>query len=350
MIETPDVIDPRRFLTGGDPMLTRDTRTSRTRSASIEGAGTGPLLEVAGVTKRYGHAVALDCVDLSIDPGEIVALLGVNGAGKTTLVSVISGLRRPDAGSLRVAGVDVVAHPRQARGQLGVAPQDLGIYPWLTVVDNLRYFGELVGLRKHDLAVAIDDVAEGIGLTALLGRRARSLSGGEKRRLHTAIALLHRPPLLLLDEPTVAADIVTRRNLIELVRRRASEGAGVCYSTHYLDEVEPLGATVALIDDGRILARASVPELLAEHDESVVELRFDGAAPELRYPGLVADGQTARVSTRDADTVVPEVMGLLGDAARRLTGLEVRRPSLETVFLAITGRHMPADGTNDDGA
>jgi len=185
-----------------------------------------PTLEVAGLRKSYGVTVALDGVDLVVEPGSIVGLLGRNGAGKTTLVSVIAGLLRADAGTVRVAGIDVVRDARRARACIGLAPQETGVYLPLSVRDNLRFFGGLSDLRGRVLRTRIDDVASALLLEPLLDRRARDLSGGERRRLHTAIALLHRPRLVLLDEPTTgcrradATRAPAARDRIESRRRR----------------------------------------------------------------------------------------------------------------------------------
>ena len=202
------------------------------------------MLRVQGLRKAYGEIVALRGVDLDVASGEIVSLLGPNGAGKTSLVSIVAGLRRADDGLVEVAGLDASRRSAEVRRHIGLAPQDLGIYPVVSVRNNLMLFGELEGMRRRELRSRIDEVCDALDITPLLDRQAGSLSGGQKRRLHTAIALLHKPDLLLLDEATTGADVETRGHLLELVRRLASEGSAVLYSTHYLQEVESLGATV----------------------------------------------------------------------------------------------------------
>jgi ABC-2 type transport system ATP-binding protein len=201
------------------------------------------MLEIQGLRKSYGTRLALAGVDLDIGAGEIVGLLGPNGAGKTTLVSILAGLIQPDAGGVLIGSIDAIAHPHQARRLLGLAPQETGIYPTLTCRDNLKFFAELAGLRRRQLESAVDTVAAALQLTELLERRAQYLSGGERRRLHTAIALVNRPPLVLLDEPTTGADVQTRAQLLQLVGELAAEGSAILYSTHYLTEIEQLGAT-----------------------------------------------------------------------------------------------------------
>jgi ABC-2 type transport system ATP-binding protein len=209
------------------------------------------VLEVRGLTKTFGRMVALDGVNLEIQRGEICALLGQNGAGKTTLTSIVAGLRRPDSGNVLVGGIDVVAKPKEASRLIGLVPQEVGVYPTLTVREGMRFFGELADLRGRTLSARIEEVAEALDLTDLLGRTAGRLSGGEKRRVHTAMALVHRPALLLLDEPTAGVDVQTRIRLLNAVRALATDfDTAVCYTTHYLAEVETLRASVAILDDG----------------------------------------------------------------------------------------------------
>lgn len=233
------------------------------------------VLHIEGVSKSYGSIRALDQVDLTVERGEVVALLGPNGAGKTSLVSIAAGLRRPDGGSVRVGDADVLASPEEARRHIGVAPQELGVCLTVTVRHNLELFGALAGLRRKALAVAIDETAAALGLSELLDRHASRLSGGERRRVHTAIALLHRPPLLLLDEATVGADVHARAEILGVVRRLAAEGSAILYSTHYMGEVEALSPSVTILDHGRVIARGTVAELLARHASKAAPLELD---------------------------------------------------------------------------
>ncbi len=255
-------------------------------------------LALSAIVKRYGDRVALDGVDLRVEPGEMLALLGPNGAGKSTLVAIACGLLEPDAGSVRVSG-----HP-------GVAFQDIGIYPSLTVRENLWAFAEVNRFPRR----RAERLLEPFLLSELADRPAGRLSGGEQRRLHTAIALVHRPRVVLLDEPTAGADTLTRSAILEAVRRLAGEGAAVVYTTHYLPEVEALDARVALLEAGRIIAQGSVHELVAEHAESVLEVVF-------------ADGRVVRRPGASLDDLEPGVVRA-----------EIIPPSLESAYLALTGR------------
>jgi ABC-2 type transport system ATP-binding protein len=297
------------------------------------------VLDVQGVRKVYGATVALDGVNLAVEAGQILGLLGPNGAGKTSLVSIVAGLRRPDAGAVHVAGVDVVRRPQRAQQLIGLAPQETGVYLPLTVRDNLRFFAGLAGLRGRLLHDRIDEISGALGLDELLDRRASDLSGGERRRLHTGIALVHRPRLVLLDEPTTGADVRTRTEILRLVRSLAEDGSAVVYSTHYLQEIEDLNADVAVIDRGRIVARDALTELIRHHGASALELTFADQVPtSLCIGGAVVEGSTVRIPTGDPARTAADLLARLGSDAAGLRAIEVVRPSLESVFLNLTGR------------
>ena len=297
------------------------------------------LLYVRGVRKSYGELEVLKGVDLEIRPGEIVGLLGANGAGKTSLVSIIAGLRAADAGTVQINGVDALAHPREAGRFLGIAPQDLGIYPTMTVRSNLRYAGEIEGKGGPELDRRVEELAELVGLAPKLDAKSGAMSGGQQRRLHTAMAIVPRPPLLILDEPTVGADVRSRQQILDLVRTLADDGHGICYSTHYLPEIESLGASVAILQGGRIIARGSLAELITAHGSQAVELHFDGPAPDLDLgAGVTREGAVLRLITDKPTTGAAELLARLGPHAVRLREVEMIRPSLESVYLTLTER------------
>jgi ABC-2 type transport system ATP-binding protein len=299
---------------------------------------TGLALDVRGLRKSYGTTVALAGVDLAVEPGTIVGLLGRNGAGKTSLVSVVAGLLRPDGGHVYVMGIDVTREPQRARAYMGLAPQETGVYLPLSVRDNLRFFGGLADLRGRALRTRIDEIAGALLLDGLMHRPARDLSGGERRRLHTAIALLHRPRLVLLDEPTTGADVQTRSELLRLVTALAREGCAVVYSTHYLPEIAELRAGVALIDHGRIIARGGLDDLVNEYGTSALELSFTGAIPaSARLPGARVVDRTVTIATDDPAATAARVLAALGDDASSLRTVEIIRPTLESVFTTLTG-------------
>ena len=305
------------------------------------------MLEIRGLTKAYGQHEVLRGVDLAAGAGEIVGLLGPNGAGKTTLVSIVAGLRRADAGRVAVDGIDALAHPEAARRVLGLAPQELGIYPVLSVEKNLAFFAELSGLGGRNLRDRVVEVADALDLVKLLGQKAGTLSGGQKRRLHTAMALVHEPKVLFLDEPTVGADVRTRNQILQVVRKRAEAGCAVVYTSHYLTEIEDLGASVAILEAGQIIARGSLAGLVAEHGSSALRLTFEGSAPALE--GFEIAGAVATLRTPDPAHAAAGILGRLNGSTEKLRSVDIVRPSLEAAYLALTGRRSNEE-TTDIGA
>jgi ABC-2 type transport system ATP-binding protein len=221
------------------------------------------LLQATGLVRRFGQTIALDGFDLAVAAGEIAGLVGHNGAGKSTFARITAGLVRPDAGAVLVDGLDASAAAAKVRPILGLAPQELALYPTATARENLFAFAGLYGLRRREARNRIAELAADLVLGDVLDRRVRDLSGGQQRRVQAATAMIHRPRVLLLDEPTVGADPITRDALLAVVRATAADGTAVVYTTHYLPELDTLGATLAVADHGRIIARGTRADLLA---------------------------------------------------------------------------------------
>jgi ABC-2 type transport system ATP-binding protein len=328
----------------------------------VTGAPPAAPLVVDGVSKAYRtgdrEIRALDGVSLRVASGEIVALLGNNGAGKSTLMSIIGGLVGADSGRVTVEGECVTDGGGRPSDQLGLAPQEEALYPTLTVRRNLTYFGRLAGLTRAELAARVEEVAGHLMLRDHLDRRAGTLSGGQRRRLHTGLALMHRPTVLLLDEPTVGVDIEARAELLDFVRATAATGAAILYSTHQLHEVEPLGARVVIIDAGRILGSGTAAELVARHAPPLVDLRFSTERVELPGDLLAALDEAGWTSTgqyrvvarlADPGTAVAEVIDHLGPAAQAvLQGASVVAPDLETAYRRIVRASQPVATSLDD--
>ncbi len=308
------------------------------------------VLRATGVRKSYGDVEALRGVDLEVESGQIVALLGRNGAGKTTLLSVISGLLVADAGRVELDGIDAIADVDAAAKLIGIAPQETGIYPVLSVRENLEFFANLAGVSRRERGGRATAVAERLGLGELLDRKGNQLSGGEARRLHTACALVHQPKLLMLDEPTVGADVATRQQLIEAVREMAAEGAAVVYTTHYLPEVEALEADIVIIDDGEIRARGRRSELIEAHHLGGLRFTVQGEVEPAMLAGLDVISVRA-VGERGhfeyligGQLAMPELLDRFGAGVDRLLSVERNLPDLESVFLAVTGRDLADEG------
>ncbi|MEU8269868.1 ABC transporter ATP-binding protein [Sphaerisporangium sp. NPDC049002] len=272
------------------------------------------MLEAIDLVKRYGSVQALDGFDLSVAAGEIVGLVGHNGAGKTTFVEIVSHLIRPDSGHVTIDG----KAPSATRGQVGVAPQHIALYPSITVREHLELFGKLAGLRRAALKNAIDDLTVALRLTDFIDRHAAGLSGGQQRRTQAATALVHRPGLLLLDEPTAGADLETREAMLDVVKQRAGEGAAVVYTTHYLPELTELQATIAVARNGRVIARGTYEELV------------DGLPGEVRL--LLDNGEEKVVSTTEPAATL---IDMLGRAERPISAVDVRNPSLDDLYRSL---------------
>ncbi|MFV0318409.1 MAG: ABC transporter ATP-binding protein [Microthrixaceae bacterium] len=306
----------------------------------------GAVLEVQDVEYSYGDHRALDGVSFEVQSGEVCGLLGPNGAGKTTLVSIIAGLLSADSGRVLVEGVDV-AIGAAARSDIGLAAQETAVYPTVTVLENLELFAGLAGLKGHDRTARIADVAGALELDGLMDRQARNLSGGERRRLHTAMALVDRPRLALLDEPTTGVDVATRQRLLEAVRGITREdGSGVVYSTHYLPEIEQLDARVVLVDRGQVLTEGQVGDLVAAHGGGLVEVTLSVEPPVVADAEveLGPDGHVLRLRGDRPGAQLAACMSQLGATAEYVTNVEVLNPSLETVFMELTGRRFESDG------
>jgi ABC-2 type transport system ATP-binding protein len=303
------------------------------------------MLTLNNLSKRYGPLLAVDNVSLDIADGEFFGLLGPNGAGKSTLMSLIAGLKTPDVGAVIVAGRDIKVHALSAQRTLGLVPQSIALFTDLTAEENLRIFGELQGLRGSGLTKRIDEALEAVQLIDRRRDLVSSYSGGMQRRLNLVAALLHRPQLLLCDEPTVGVDPQSRNAIFDYLERLNAEGLTIVYSTHYMEEAERLCSRIGIIDQGRILALGSLSELLTQlpfEDEVVFPASAATAAlaATLGAEGTLTTRNHAhrfqprpgyRLSTFFSSA---ETLGL----SSRL--FEIQRPSLEAVFLHLTGRNL----------
>ncbi|MFJ9378460.1 ABC transporter ATP-binding protein [Streptomyces sp. NPDC101455] len=299
------------------------------------------MLTVTGLRKRWGPVQALDGFDLHIEPGEICGLIGHNGAGKTTFARTVAGLEHPDAGTVHAAGVDLATAPRPARTLICLAPQELALYPTATLRQNLRLYGGLAGLRRTELRAELAAVAEELLLTDVLDRPIATLSGGQQRRAQAATALLPRPRVLLLDEPTVGADPTTREALLRLVRTRADEGAAICYTTHYLPELEHLDATLAVAASGRVIARGNRADLL-DGLPGEVTVTFTGAVPEHLAQTSTTPGELRFITPDPAQELV-RILRDLGPGTTRVRSATIREPSLDDLYRDLATGQLPTE-------
>lgn len=277
------------------------------------------MISVRAIAKSYGSVRALDGLSFEAPRGGVFGLLGPNGAGKSTAMAICSGLARADSGSVDIDGKGAPTQPA-VRRLLGIAPQQIALYRALSARENLQFLCGLYGVRPARRRA--DELLDLVGLLPRARDRVGGFSGGMQRRLNLAAALVHDPPVLLLDEPTAGVDPQSRANILEVVQRLARQGRTVIYTTHYMEEAEKLCDLVAIVDHGRLLAEGAVPELVAQHGgRSLVVV--DGAAGE------------ERILTEEP---LREIERALGRGGAR--GVRIERPDLETVFLELTGRRL----------
>jgi len=310
-------------------------------------AAAGELISAEGLTKWYGSRAAVDGLALAARAGEIVGLLGPNGAGKTTTLSMLSGVIAPDAGTVKIGGFVVASDPIVARRKLGLVPQSIALYPTLTALENLHFFGQIQGLGARDAATCASKLLATVGLSDRANDIVAGFSGGMKRRLNLACGMIHSPAVLLLDEPTVGVDPQSRGRIFEVVETAARAGAAVIYSTHYMEEVERLCSRVILIDHGHVVAGGTSAELIALAGSAP---RIDVLTRDELKPGwcdgigravVFADGARFGASLELAALdQAPEVIRRAERAGGEVLEVHLHRPNLQDAFLKLTGHAL----------
>jgi len=307
------------------------------------------MIEVERLRKSFNSLVAVDDVSFTVGEGEIFGLLGPNGAGKTTTINMLCGVLKPDGGRVLIGGRDIWLEAKTVKQGLAVVPQEIAVYEDITARDNLHFWGSLYGLGGSDLRARVDEALTRVGLSDRAEDKVKGFSGGMKRRLNLCMGLLHRPKVLLLDEPTVGIDPQARLNILDVVRDVASSGTTVLYTTHYMDEAEDLCDRIAIIDHGKILTVGTLNELT----------RLAGEAEVLRLSGQFEDGvardrldavEGVRVLKTDNGVAVLSVdadgPGLLAvlpkilEAELELEDVSIQQPNLQSVFITLTGKEL----------
>ena len=307
------------------------------------------MIEVTELRKQYGDVVAIDGVSFTAEAGQVFGLLGPNGAGKSTTIGCISGLLRPTAGHVRVFGHDVVVDSVEARRQMGVVPQELALYEDLSAQENLAYWGAAYGLRGDELKRRVLAVLELIGLGDRAREPVRRFSGGMKRRLNVGCGLVHRPKVLLLDEPTVGVDPQSRVRLLELVREEVKAGTCVLYTTHYMEEAQELCDRLAIMDHGKLLALGTLDELrrlMGEKDIVRLTGRFGPPAIRRALDALdgaevvMADDAAVLLAVSGASRKLPAIFATISEHGGEIHETSLTQPSLESLFIKLTGREL----------
>ena len=324
--------------------------------ATLVAMATDAAISVEGITKHFGAVRALDGVDLAVPAGTVFGLLGPNGAGKTTMVRILTTIVLPDAGRASVLGFDVVDHAAEVRARIGLAGQYAAVDENLTGRENLRMIGRLAHLDRRLAGSRADELLERFDLAGAADRTARTYSGGMRRRLDLAAALVHRPPVLFLDEPTTGLDIRSRSELWAVIAELVAEGMTLLLTTQYLEEADRLADRIAVVDHGRVMAEGTAAQLKAGLGTTVVEVGLgDDAqavqAAELLRPFAVGvparEGTLVRFEVDDGPRVLIAVLGELDSHSLVPVSVSVREPSLDEVFLAITG-HPVEDADADE--
>jgi ABC-2 type transport system ATP-binding protein len=306
-------------------------------------------IEVLNLHKSFGETKAVQGVSFEVEQGEIFSLLGPNGAGKTTTISMLSCLLRPDEGDARVMGHSIKDEQMGVKAALGVVPQEIALYEDLTCRENLVFWGKMYGLRGGALKSRADEVLDVIGLRDRAKERVGKYSGGMKRRVNIGVALLHKPQVIYMDEPTVGIDPQSRRNILDSVVTLKDQGMTVLYTTHYMEEAQELSDHIAIMDYGELIANGTHDELVELVGEQTrIDLTLDVEAATVMDAWRAIGGVT-QVSAEDglitalvtdSNEVLPKIFEVTNQLPARITSVDIQEPNLETVFLHLTGRAL----------
>ncbi len=309
------------------------------------------FIEVENLVKRYGQNEVVSNLSFTIEKGELFGLLGPNGAGKSTTISMISSLLKPTSGTIKIDGVDIVDNPKQARKYIGLVPQDIALYPTLSAEENLEFWGRMYNIRGKKLKERVDKVLDIANLKDRRKSRIETFSGGMKRRINIAAALMHEPQIIIMDEPTVGIDPQSRNHILESVKALNKEGVTVIYTSHYMEEVEYLCNRVAIVDMGKIIAiddKEILKKLIASTER--IEIKVSGLTDELRnmLEGLVKEickdskisDNTIVIKTENASMILVKVMEKINELDINVIQTKIDTSNLESVFLSLTGREL----------
>jgi ABC-2 type transport system ATP-binding protein len=306
-------------------------------------------IQVQDLHKNFGDVYAVQGVSFDVQAGEIFSLLGPNGAGKTTIISMLACLLEPTRGDARVFEHSILREQMAVKAAIGVVPQEIALYEDLSARENLNFWGKMYGLRGGPLSRRVDEVLEVIGLAERQKGRVSKFSGGMKRRLNAGIALLHRPQVIIMDEPTVGLDPQSRRSILDSVKELNRQGMTVLYTTHYMEEAQELSDHVAIMDLGKLIAYGTHDELVqivGEMDRITLTINTESAQVMEQWKAtdgvqqVTAEDGTLELLADDSNVVLPRLFESATRAGVRITSVEIQEPNLEAVFLHLTGRAL----------
>ena len=309
------------------------------------------ILQANNLVRKFGDLLAVDNVSFDIQEGEIFSLLGPNGAGKTTTISMLSTLLAPTSGDARINGFSIINDNMQVRKYIGIVPQEIALYDDLTAMENLHYWGRLYDLGGRELEQRVQEVLKQIGLSDRAKDRVKTYSGGMKRRVNIAAGLLHKPKLLFMDEPTVGIDPQSRRMILDMVKELNQQGMSILYTTHYMEEAQELSDRVGIIDQGKLIAMGTQPELTRQVGETdSIRIQTDAmddlpaVAEKLKgFDGInrvIVEEGGLNLITNDAESSLAPIINQASQFGAHIKSIEVVEPNLETVFLHLTGRAL----------
>lgn len=308
-----------------------------------------PAIQVQAMHKAFGEIRAVQGISFDIAQGEIFSLLGPNGAGKTTTISMLSTLLRPDSGDALVLGHSIRSDPMGVKSVLGVVPQEIALYEDLSARENLMFWGRMYGLRGKGLRLRVEEVLEIIGLTDRAKDRVGKYSGGMKRRVNIGIALLHKPQVIYMDEPTVGIDPQSRRNILDSVLALKDQGMTVLYTTHYMEEAQQLSDHIAIMDHGELIAfgtNAELVQIVGQLSRIILTISPIGERVIEKWRGvsgvqkITSEDGVYTILADDSHMVLPRLFEEASALNTRITSVDIQEPNLETVFLHLTGRAL----------
>lgn len=307
------------------------------------------IIEIKNLTKKFDDTIVVDNINLNIEKGEIFGLLGPNGAGKSTTISMICSLLHPTSGSIELLGVNAKKNSTEVKKSLGLVPQNIALYKEFTTYENIKFFGELYGLRGTNLKEGMEKALDFTGLSEFKDKKAKTFSGGMLRRLNIACAIIHKPKIIIMDEPTVGIDPQSRNHIMEAVRELNQNGTTVIYTTHYMEEVEALCSKIAIIDKGKIIAEGTKEELkdmisdkrtLSVTVNDVYELDINKINNVEGVMEVSIDDNTILINSSKEVSNLDKIIRVIEDQGAKILDLGFKEVSLETVFLSLTGRSL----------